>query len=380
MRKQIPLAEPYFSGRELAYVKQVFASGKIDAGGEFTQATEALLAKLIASPHVFLISSCSAALEMAACLLNLEPGDEIIAPSFTFVTTVSSFARFGARPVFVDIRPDTCNIDERLVEAAITPRTRAIVPVHYAGVPAELDALRAIADKHGVLLIEDAAQALHAKYDGRAAGTVGQLATFSFHETKNFVCGEGGALCVNDPELVDRAYVIRDKGTNRRAFIDGRVDKYTWVDMGASYVLSEINAAVLKAQLEAVVDITRMRKALYSNYIGALGSLEDTGRLSLPSIPTQCTSNYHLFHFLLKEPYRQSDMLNYLRGRGIGASFHYIPLHSAPQGRRLGGDRFELPVTDMVSRSIVRLPLFPGMTSDEQDRVVDAVHEFFEKH
>jgi dTDP-4-amino-4,6-dideoxygalactose transaminase len=374
---KVPLSRPHLTGNELVYVERLLASGRLGADGEYSRRVLERLGELTGSAHTLLTNSCSSALEVAACLLDLAPGDEVIVPSYTFVTTVSSFARFGARPVYADVRSDTCNLDERAVEALVTKKTRAIVAVHYAGVPAELNALLDIAARHDLVLIEDAAQALGAQYRGKPIGAAGSLAAFSFHDTKNFVCGEGGALSINDATLVERAHIVRDKGTNRRSFMLGQTDKYTWVDMGASYVPSEISSAVLLAQLEAVDTITQRRREIYGRYMTGLAELESTGRLKLPVIPEGCTSNYHLFHVLLAEPRHRPELLAHLTGLGIGASFHYVPLHSSPQGKRLGGDAFDLPVTDFVGSAVVRLPLFADMTPNLQDHVIDAVHGFF---
>lgn len=374
---QIPLSRPYVTGNELRYVQQLFSSGSLAAGGEFTRNVESQLSELTNCPDTLLLNSCSAALELAGALLNLEPGDEVIVPSFTFVTSASSFARYGARLVFAEIREDTCNIDETQVESLITPRTRAIVAVHYAGVPADMKSLWAIAKRHGLVLIEDAAQALGSSQDGKPAGSFADLATFSFHDTKNFVCGEGGALCVNRKDLVDRAHIIRDKGTNRRQFLLGQADKYTWVDLGASFVQSEILAAVLQAQLEAIELITAQRKARYDKYLESLRDLEDEGVLTLPIVPEGSESNFHLFHLLLREPSARPALLEHFAEHGIVASFHYVPLHSSPQGRKFSDRGREMPITDRVSGSIVRLPLYPDLSADQQERVIDVLRSFF---
>ena len=374
---RIPLSRPYVTGNELRYLEQLFSSGSLAAGGDYTRQVEARLAELTDCEHTLLLNSCSAALELAGALLDLQPGDEVIVPSFTFVTTASSFARYGARLVFAEIRADTCNIDEALVEALITPKTRAIIAVDYAGVMADVESLAAIAHRHGVALIEDAAQALGSSQQACPAGSLADLATFSFHDTKNFVSGEGGALCVNDEKLVDRAHIIRDKGTNRREFLLGQADKYTWVDLGASFVQSEVLAAVLQAQLEATETITERRKTRYYKYLQALSDLQTDGALTLPIVPEGFESNFHIFHVLLRDPAQRPALLERFAKNGIGASFHYVPLHSSPQGRRFSDSHRELPITDLVSSSIVRLPLYPDLDDSQQERVIDTLRAHF---
>jgi dTDP-4-amino-4,6-dideoxygalactose transaminase len=314
---------------------------------------------------------------MAALLLDLEPGDEVILPSYTFVSTANAFVLRGARPVFVDIRPDTLNIDENLIEAAITPRTRAIVVVHYAGVACEMDPIMAIARRHGLPVVEDAAQAFPSSYRDRPCGRFGALSAFSFHETKNIVSGEGGALVVNDPELLSRAEILREKGTDRSRFFRGFVDKYTWQDVGSSYLPSDLVAAVLCAQLEAAESITQARLAIWEAYYAGLSALQARLPLTLPSIPAHCRHNGHIFHFLLNRAEDRPGLLAHLKQQGIGASFHYVPLHSSPAGRRFAGTETTLAVTDRVAESIVRLPLFVGMEEADVARVVAAVADYF---
>jgi dTDP-4-amino-4,6-dideoxygalactose transaminase len=320
-----------------------------------------------------MVPSCTAALEMAAMLCDLGPGDEVILPSFTFVSTANAVVRLGARPVFVDIRPDTLNLDDALIEEAITPRTRAIFPVHYAGAGCAMDRILTVARKYGLRVVEDAAQAVNSWYEGRALGSLGDLGTYSFHETKNYICGEGGALCINDPALVERAEILRDKGTNRRQFFRGQVDRYTWVDVGSSYVPSEVCCAFLYAQLEMMDEITQRRRRLYERYRDALAGLEREGLLRLPRVSEGCRSNSHLFYLLLPDGAARDGLLAHLNGRGIHAVFHYVPLHSSPVGRRYGYEVEDLPVTEDASRRLLRLPLYHEMTEAEQAHVIGEV-------
>lgn len=374
--EKVPFNRPYIAGRELDYIIQAVELGNIGNDGHFTQSCARLLEETFGIPKVLLTSSCTAALEMAAQLCDLQPGDEVIVPSFTFVTTVGAFTACRARPVFVDIRPDTLNIDERRIEEAITPKTKAIVPVHYAGVACEMDRIMAIAEAHDLLVVEDAAQGVNAFYKDRALGSIGHLGTYSFHETKNYICGEGGALCVNDAELIPRAEIIRDNGTNRQAFNRGEVDKYTWVDLGSSYVPSEIVSAFLYGQLELLDSIAARRKEIFQFYEQRLRHLEAEGKLRLPYIPETCRSNYHMFYILLPDGPTRDALLDHLRSRGISAVFHYIPLHSSPMGRQVTDSQADLPVTDSVSSRLLRLPFFYSMTDQDQADVVRHIEEF----
>ncbi len=321
--------------------------------------------------------SCSAALELATMLCGLEPDSEVLLPSYTFVSTANCIMRAGARPVFVDIRPDTLNIDEKQIESALTPRTRAIIPVHYAGVGCEMDAIMALADKHGLVVIEDAAQAVNSYKNGRALGSIGHLGAFSFHETKNYTCGEGGALCINKPELERRAEIIRDKGTNRQEFFRGEVDKYTWVEVGSSFVPSEICTAFLCAQLEAMEEIAHRRKRIYEFYTERLAPLEQGGSLCCPFIPEDCQINHHMIYILLENEKTRSALIEHLKERNIHAVFHYVPLHSSPMGESLGFSKGMLPETESVSQRLLRLPMFYEITEEEQSRVVAAISSFF---
>jgi dTDP-4-amino-4,6-dideoxygalactose transaminase len=373
---QIPFNKPFIAGKELFYIARAVTLGNLAGDGSFTQSCAGLLEKRFGIHKVLMTPSCTAALEMAAMLCDIGPGDEVILPSFTFVSTANAAVRLGAKPVFVDIRPDTLNLDERLIKNAITPRTKAIFPVHYAGIACEMDVVLAIAKSHNLLVVEDAAQGVNAFYRGYALGSLGHFGTYSFHETKNYICGEGGALCINSPEAVERAEIIRDKGTNRKMFFRGQVDKYTWVDVGSSYVPSEIVSAFLYAQLEMLDAIATRRQELYRRYRHLLRPLEVEGLLKLPHTPEDCTSNYHMFYILLPDVGTRDSLMAYLKERGILAVFHYIPLHTSPMGNKYGYREGDLPVTEDVSRRILRLPLFYEITEDEQQRVVQAVSEF----
>jgi dTDP-4-amino-4,6-dideoxygalactose transaminase len=373
MEYRIPFNKPFLVGRELDSIAQAVALGNLAGDGRFTQACCRLLEQRLGINRVLLTPSCTAALEMAALLCDLEPGDEVILPSFTFVSTASAFVRAGARPVFVDIRADTLNLDEKLIEAAVNERTKVIVPVHYAGVACEMDRIREIARAHRLLVVEDAAQAVNSFYRGKALGSLGDVGCYSFHETKNFISGEGGALCVNRPDLVERAEILRDKGTNRQKFFRGQVDKYTWVDVGSAYVPSELVGAFLFGQLEMMQAISDRRRQIYEYYQQSLQPLADEGLVRLPTVPEGCTQNFHLFYLLTRDAKTRDGLLAHLNSRGIGAVFHYVPLHSSPMGRKLGCDARPLPVTDAVSACLIRLPFYYTITADEQADVVREV-------
>ena len=375
----IPFNKPFIAGRELFYIAQAVTLGNIAGDGAFTQKCCRLLEERFQIGHVLLTPSCTAALEMAAQLCGIGPGDEVLMPSYAFVSTANAVVRLGAIPVFVDSRPDTLNIDDSLIEAAITPRTKAIMLVHYAGVACEMDRILTIARQYGLRVIEDAAQGVNAFYNGRALGSLGDLGTYSFHETKNFSCGEGGALCINDPELLARAEIIRDKGTNRRQFFRGEVDKYTWVDVGSSYVPSEIASAFLFGQLEQMDEITRRRQRLYNSYRVRLKPLEAEGLLRLPRIPEDCESNYHLFYVLLPDMTLRDALMNHLKSQGILAVFHYIPLHTSPMGLKCGGRPGSLPVTENMASRLLRLPLYYDLSDADQSRVIECLTEFLHR-
>lgn len=368
----IPFNRPYTTGDELGYISAAVADGRTAGNGAFCRRCGDWLAQAIGSERVFLTHSCTGALEIAAILADLGPGDEVLMPSFTFVSTANAVVLRGAVPVFVDIRPDTLNVDEELLEAAITPRTKAIVVVHYAGVGCEMNRILEIARHHRLLVIEDAAQGILATYKDRPLGSFGQLAALSFHETKNVHCGEGGALLVNDAGLADRAAVIQEKGTNRAAFFLGHVDKYTWVDLGSSYLLSDISAAFLLAQLQHARRIVDLRLEIWDAYHAAFEDLEQAGRLRRPVIPANCTANGHIYYVLLPDEAARDRVLAGLNDEGVQAVFHYVPLHSSPGGLAYGRANGDLPVTTDTSRRLLRLPLWAGMSDTEVERVIAA--------
>lgn len=371
--QMIPFNKPYMTGRELDYIAQAHANEQLAGDGPFTVKCHKWLEERTDCRRALLTHSCTAALEMAAILIDTKPGDEIIMPSYTFVSTANAFVLRGGVPVFVDIRPDTLNIDEKLIEAAITPRTRAIVPVHYAGVGCEMDAIMEIAGRHGLYVIEDAAQGVMSTYKGRALGSIGHLGTYSFHETKNVISGEGGALLVNDARFALRAEIIREKGTDRSRFFRGETDKYTWQEMGSSYLPSELTAAFLWAQLEEAESITDRRREVWECYHRLFASLEREGLLSRPVVPEGCSCNAHMYYILVNEPSTRARLLLLLKEEGMHAIFHYVPLHSSPAGKRYGRANGPLQFTDSVSQRIIRLPLWVGMDEMMVERIVLAV-------
>ena len=379
MSANIPFNKPFIAGRELYYIAQAVTFGNLAGDGAFTQRCCRLLEQRFGISQVLLTPSCTAALEMATMLCDIGPGDEVILPTYTFVSTANAVVRLGARPVFVDSRPDTLNIDDALIEEAITPRTKAIIVVHYAGVGCEMDRILTIARQYGLKVIEDAAQGVNAFYNGKALGSLGDLGTYSFHETKNFSCGEGGALCVNDPALLERAEIIRDKGTNRRQFFRGLVDKYTWVEVGSSYVPSEITSAFLCGQLEQMDEITKRRRQIYQFYRLHLKPLEAEGLLRLPRIPEDCESNYHLFFLLLPDAETRDALMAHLKSQGILAVFHYIPLHASPMGLKFRDRDGGLPVAEDLAARLLRLPLFHDLTEAEQQRIVECISQFLRR-
>jgi len=368
----IPFNKPHLGGKELWYIAQAHAHGQLAGDGRFTQQCQGWLEQRTGCRKALLTHSCTAALEMAAILADIQPGDEVIMPSYTFVSTANAFVLRGGVPVFVDIRPDTLNLDETKIEAAITPRTRAIVPVHYAGVGCEMEAIMAIADRHGLLVIEDAAQGIMSTYRGRPLGAIGHLGCLSFHETKNIISGEGGALLINDPALAARAEIIREKGTNRSQFFRGQVDKYTWVDVGSSYLPGELIAAFLWAQMEEADDITARRLAIWDRYHQALEPLEQTGRLRRPIIPDGCQHNAHMYYLLLRDLADRTAFIEAMKQQDINCVFHYVPLHTAPRGQLAARTDGELPITTDLADRLVRLPLWLGL-EQEQDRVIQAI-------
>lgn len=375
----IPFNRPYMVGSELGYIAEAHSHIHLSGDGLFTQRCHGLLERLTGCRKALLTHSCTAALEMAAMLIDLRPGDEVIMPSFTFVSTANAFVLRGATPVFVDIRPDTFNIDERLVEQAITPRTKAICVVHYAGIACDMDVIMQIADKHGLLVVEDAAQAIMSRYKGRPLGSIGHLGALSFHETKNVICGEGGALLINAPQFIERAEILREKGTNRSRFFRGQIDKYTWVDIGSSYLPSEVVAAFLYAQLEQAEAITDRRKAIWHRYDEwfrhRLPALPLPG---LPRVPDHCDFNAHIYPLLLADLDTRTRFIEEMRSRGVQTVFHYLPLHSSPAGLQYGRADTSMPHTDSISERLVRLPLWLGM-EDFLPRIFHALEESFER-
>lgn len=367
---------PPYVGTEEKYISEAIASHRICGDGEFTKRCNAWLEKQTGVEKALLTTSCTHATEMAALLTNIQPGDEVIMPSYTFVSTADAFVLRGAKGVFVDIRPDTMNIDETLIEAAITSRTKAIVPVHYAGVACEMDTIMAIAKKYNLFVVEDAAQSVMSYYKGKALGTIGDYGCYSFHETKNYSMGEGGALLIRDHENVERAEIIREKGTNRSKFFRGQIDKYTWVTAGSSYLPSELNAAYLYAQLEQAEKIFDDRMASWNYYYHELKALEDKGLLNLPYVPEECAHNAHMFYIKVKDLDERTRLIEYLKENGVNAVFHYIPLHSSPAGKELGRFCGEDCYTTKESERLLRLPLYYGM-GNNVERVVEVVKTFW---
>ena len=374
----IPFNKPFIAGKELFYIAQAVIENRHTAGdGPFTKKCQQWLEERLGCKKALLTHSCTAALEMAAILAGIQPGDEVIMPSFTFVSTANAFVLRGGVPVFVDIHPDTLNIDESLMEAAVTAKTRAIVPVHYAGVPCRMDAIMEIAGRRGIVVIEDAAQALLSQYKDQCIGVHGQMICLSFHETKNIISGEGGALLINDPGVIERAEIIREKGTNRSQYFRGQVDKYTWVDVGSSYLPSDILAAFLYAQMENAEQIITKRNLIFDLYMEGLRHLADAGRIRLPSVMEDCRCNGHLFYILTQSLNERTELINFLVQREIYAVFHYVPLHTSPAGRRFGRIHGSLKVTEAVSDCLLRLPLYYEMTPEDVRRVVSAIEDFY---
>jgi dTDP-4-amino-4,6-dideoxygalactose transaminase len=373
---RIPFNRPGLAGNELRYIQESVDSGRISGDGVFTEKCRRLLEELLGARQVLLTTSCTTALELAALLLDLGPGDEVIMPSFTFVSTANAVVLRGARPVFADIRPDTLNLDERLLPAIVTPRTRAILPVHYAGVGCEMDAILTVARQHGLEVIEDNAHGLFGAYRGRPLGSLGGLAAQSFHETKNISCGEGGALVVNDERYAERAEILREKGTNRSRMFRGLVDKYTWVDVGSSALPSDILAAFLYAQLEARATIQAKRRRIWERYARELPSWARDRGIRLPSIPEHCEQPYHLFFIVTASLEQRTRLIAHLKQRGILAVFHYLPLHLSEMGQRLGGKPGDCPVTEDLSDRVLRLPLYNDLGETEQAYVIESLHAF----
>ncbi|HWR02661.1 MAG TPA: dTDP-4-amino-4,6-dideoxygalactose transaminase [Humidesulfovibrio sp.] len=369
----IPFNKPYMTGRELRYIEEAHLKGHLSGDGGFTRRCHDWLEAHTKSCKALLVHSCTGALELSAMLADIRAGDEVIMPSYTFVSTANAFILRGGVPVFVDIRQDTLNIDEELIEAAITPRTKAIVPVHYAGVPCEMDRIMAIAKKYSLIVIEDAAQGLMSSYESKPLGGIGHLATYSFHETKNIISGEGGALIINDDKFAERAEILREKGTNRNKFFRGQVDKYTWVDMGSSYLPSEITAAFLCAQMDEAESITQQRLDLWSRYHQLLEQAESSGTLRRPVVPDGCTHNAHMYYILLESLSKRTEVIAKLKENGIQAVFHYVPLHSSPFGLLHTRCSGSLQHTEELSERLLRLPLWVGLTEAQQNRIVEVV-------
>lgn len=376
MNHTIPFNRPCLAGSELAYMSRAIAAGHASGDGPFTKQCHTLLEQNLNVPKVLLTTSCTHALEMTALLLNIAPGDEVIVPSFTFVSTANAYALRGARIVFADIRPDTLNLDERTLESLITPHTKAIIVVHYAGVSCEMDTILDIAARYGIPVVEDNAHGLFGKYKGQYLGTLGCMATQSFHETKNISCGEGGALLINDPQYSARAEILREKGTNRSRFFRGQVDKYTWTDLGSSYLPSDILAAYLLAQLEARDAIQEQRKCIWEFYATHLAAWAENCNVRLPIIPSYCEQPYHMFYVLMPSFEERQALIAHLKERGILSVFHYLPLHLSDMGQRFGAPPDACPVTQDVSDRLLRLPFYNDLAEADQVRVVAAIYEF----
>ena len=373
----VPFNRACLAGAELDYIKDAVDTMHVSGDGAFTKRCQAFIEEALGVPKVLLTTSCTHALEMAALLLDLQPGDEVVVPSFTFVSTVNAFALRGARPVFVDVRPDTLNMDERLLMKALGPKTRAIVPVHYAGVACEMDEVLDVCRDKGVTVVEDNAHGLFGRYKGRWLGSLGALASLSFHETKNFTCGEGGALIINDERLIGRAEILREKGTNRSRFFRGEVDKYTWVDVGSSYLPSDILAAFLMAQLEARARVQAARQRVWEFYRSELSGWAESRGVRLPVVPAHCEQSYHMFYLLFPSLETRQRTIARLKERNVNTVFHYQPLHLSEMGRKLGGRPGDCPVTEDVADRLLRLPFFNEITPDQQGRVVEALKASF---
>ncbi len=365
-------------GKELEYIATAVLSGEIKGDGPFTHKCNKWMEDTFSTPKVLLTNSCTAALEMTGILADINPGDEVIMPSYTFVSTANAYVLRGAKPIFVDIREDTLNIDEKKIEEKISPNTKIICPVHYAGVGCEMDSILKLAKKKSLLVVEDAAQGVMAKYKGKYLGTLGDLGAYSFHETKNYSAGEGGAILVNNPKYINRSEIIREKGTNRTQFFRGEIDKYGWVDKGSSFLPSDLIAAFLFAQLENAILIKNRRTEIWNTYFDHLKPLEDKGLLSLPKIPEHCEHNSHMFYMLLKDKKQRNNLIQYLKSKGILAVFHYLPLHSSVMGMKYGYKKGDFPISEKISDCIIRLPFYYTLTPENQNSVINSVFNFFE--
>ncbi len=372
----VPFNRPFVVGKELYYIAQAVQGGSLAGDGPFTKKCNLWMEGHFNAKKVSLTNSCTSALEMAAILADIQPGDEVILPSYTFVSTANAFALRGAVLKFVDVREDTLNINEGLIEEAITEKTKVIVPVHYAGISCEMDSIMAIAEKHDLIVIEDAAQGVNASYKGRYLGTIGHLGCYSFHETKNYISGEGGALVINDERFAERADIIREKGTNRSKFLRGEVDKYTWVDIGSSYLPSEIIAAFLYAQLEEADKINNKRMYIWRTYFDSLAPLQDNGLVRLPFIPNECHHNAHMFYIILPTEELRDKLIAHLKGRDIHSVFHYIPLHTSPMGIQFGAHKKKLSVTERLAPRLLRLPCYYELTGEDQAKVIKEIRLF----
>ena len=379
MDNYIPFNWPHMTGKELYYIAQAHFRGKLAGDGPFTKQCQQWIEDTTHCSKSLLTHSCTAALELAALAINIQPGDEVIMPSFTFVSTANAFVLRGAVPVFVDIRPDTLNIDETLIEASITPKTKAIVPVHYAGVSCEMDSILALAKQYKLRVVEDAAQGVMSTYKGRALGAIGDLGAYSFHETKNVISGEGGALLINDGELILKSEIIREKGTDRSRFFRGEVDKYTWQEVGSSFLTGELVAAFLWAQLENARQITSARIESWNRYHDAFASLEQQGILRRPIVPADCVHNAHMYYVILSDRYNRQNVIEELHKNDISSVFHYVPLHSSPAGVRYGRADQPLRVTDDLSERLIRLPLWIGLTPAQQDKISESLESILRR-
>jgi dTDP-4-amino-4,6-dideoxygalactose transaminase len=376
---KIPLNALHLGGQELKYVQEAVAGGRLGGDGPFTKRCQRLLEEQLQIPLALLTPSCTAALEMTALLLGVGPDDEVVIPSFTFVSTANAFALRGARLRYVDIRADTFNLDEADLEAVLGPRTKVVVAMHYAGIGCAMDRILELAARAGALVVEDAAQALRATWEGRPLGTIGALGCFSFHDTKNVTCGEGGVLLVNDARFAERAEILREKGTNRSRFLRGQVDKYSWVDVGSSYLPSELSAAFLLAQLEAAAEITAQRLRVHARYAGAFEDLDRSGRITLQRVPAGCRHNGHIFSLLLRDEEERTGLMHHLNANGVSASFHYVPLHLSPVGRAYAESGRSLPVTQAVASRLLRLPCHSQLQAADQDRIVDLARRYLQE-
>lgn len=372
----IPFNRPFAVGKEIDYIQQSIENKHTCGDGYFTKKCHTLLEQTVGVPKALLTTSCTHALEMAALLLDIQPGDEVIVPSFTFVTTINAFVLRGAQPVFIDIRPDTLNLDESKLEQLITPKTKAIIPVHYAGIGCEMESILEIAGRYGITVVEDNAHGLFGKYKGKYLGTFGSLATQSFHETKNFSCGEGGALLINDTQFIERAEIIREKGTNRSRFFRGQVDKYTWVDLGSSYLPSDMLAAYLYAQLEVREAIQAKRRQVWEYYYEQFEDWAKKYDIRLPIVPKHCEQAYHMFYLLMPSLEKRQALIAHLKTKGISSVFHYLPLHLSDVGRKLGGKEGDCIVTEDISDRLLRLPFYNDLTLEDQARVVASIQDF----